>query len=46
MSHEGYEVCSLVKSTQGNPKIIVHGYILVKEKNSIKKNSCKYDDGK
>src|SRR3984957_21293224 len=30
-------VCNLVNSTQSNPKIIVHGYLLVKDKNRNKK---------
>ena len=44
ISHKGYEVCSLVKSIQGNSKIIVHKYILVKEKNKNKRYYwyCKY----
>lgn len=37
-------VCDLVKSTRGNPKIIVHGYLLVKDKNVNEKYywCCEY----
>ncbi|CAB4418896.1 unnamed protein product [Rhizophagus irregularis] len=37
-------VCELVNSTQSNPKIIVHGYLLVKDKNRNEKHywCCEY----
>ena len=41
-------VCNLVNSTQSNPKIIVHGYLLVKDKNRNNKYywCCEYRKNK